>query len=561
QNYRFTFNPANMTSGIYSSNLSFSYIYFTNSSYSKFMLGNPTNITIENFSTSASIKRYSQQQFYISIKNTGSFAAPNSISVRIATIGPYNSLFVLPLNYSLLPSQNLNITATMYNSTLFPGTYNALLNVTYAINGTGGRFLMSKYKTINYSVVQPPPVSKPLPPPSPVPYFSLISFPYIVSLQQNESYPSFITIANKGNETEYFNFSVPSQFSDMAMLMASNIVITPHSQVSESLLFASGTSRPGAYTIPLNVSSSIGNKTLSETIYIMLNICNKTSVGVFPNIYFSSGIRNITGTLVISNPTGVNLTGVIVKTILPMSIAKNASFIKAYGIPSSISTESIGYVVSWYVGSMPKYSSTYAYLSISNVSSPSLLYHISSIFSVPSAPLPSSILRIISINSPVLYVGKAASINVSALYTGTEPQKISIYVTAPPGVYVYNSTQYVNATPNMAFVRSFHILSEAAGTIMVNVYIDTEGANMSYDIPIVVFAPPSTTTTSTTTTIPQNRLPSNNSGFLEIGAISIAILMFAFLIIIGARIHGRSRYNPERAEKLKHIKEELKRSE
>ncbi|MGC8651985.1 MAG: hypothetical protein ACP5UH_01910 [Candidatus Micrarchaeia archaeon] len=566
QTHKFEFNPSNIAAGVYSAKASFTYFHFSNSSHAQeFMLGNPTNITIENFSTSNTITRFSTQSFYISLKNTGSFAVPNAISIKILATGPYTSSLKLPYNYSLSPSQYLNITVAMYNSTIFLGTYNALLSVTYPINGTGGKFLKTTYKTINYTVVPPPPSPpKPVPVPvSPIPAFSLMSFPFLESLFVGQSTSAVIDIKNNGNTTEYINISVPSAYGRLMQLSATRTSIQPRQTIGVTALLAAPPSLlPGTYVVPINITAAIGNSTSQETAYTTISISNATSASVSPSISLANNTYEASATVEIYNPTGKNLTNVEAKTILPESVAKSVSYIKPYGAPYSISAANGSYIITWYVSSLPSHSSLYTYFTVSNVTAQTLLTHLTTIFSAPSVATPSSILKIIDISVPTFYAGTTNSISVTAFYTGTSIQRIAVYISAPPGVAVYNSTQYIiNATPNTAFTMSFPVTPGATGTVLLDLYISTQGANLSYSIPVLVLSKPIVATTATTT-IPITPVPSiSYTSLMEYGAIAASVLVIAIAIIIAIRIQKRPKYDQERAEKLRQLRETMKRSE
>ncbi|MCL4373951.1 MAG: hypothetical protein M1360_04865 [Candidatus Marsarchaeota archaeon] len=563
--HKLEFNPSSIGAGIYSAKASFTYFHFSNSSAAQqFMLGNPTNITIENFSTSNTITRFSTQNFYISLKNTGSFAVPNSISIKILTTGPYNSSLKLPYNYSLSPSQYINITVAMYNSTIFPGTYNALLNVTYPINGTNGKFLKSAYKKISYTVVPPPPSPpKPVPKPiSPIPAFSLMSFPFFESLFTGQSTSAIIDIKNNGNATEYVNFTVPGAYVRLMQLSATRVSIQSKQTIGVTALLAAPTSLPsGTYVVPINITAAIGNSTSQETVYTTISISNTTSVSVSPSISLANNTHDASATVEIYNPTGKNLTNVEAKTLLPLSVAKSLSYIKPYGAPYSLSEANGSYVITWYLSSLQSHSSAYAYFTVSNVTSQTLLTHLTTIFSVPSVAAPSSILKIIDISVPTFYVSTTNRISVTSFYTGTSMQQITAYISAPPGVVVYNSTQHINATPNTAFTMGFPVTPSTAGTVLLDLYISTQGANLSYSIPVLVLARSAAVTTATTT-IPAKPLPSiAYASLIEYGAIAASVLVIAIAIIIAVRVRRRPRYDQERAEKLKQLRETMKRSE
>ncbi|MGC8670031.1 MAG: hypothetical protein ACP5TL_02675 [Candidatus Micrarchaeia archaeon] len=563
--YNFSFNPSNISAGSYFASLSFTYALFSKTSKAKFLLGNPSNITIENFSTTSSLPLYAPQQFLIVLKNTGSFAISNSISVKISTFGPSSAALKLPSNYSLLPSQNVSISVTMYNSTQYPGSYTALLNVTYPINGTNGTVLKSSYKSINYIVLSPPaPPHKPVPVTiKPLPAFSLMSFPFFEMLLVNKTYSSVIDIKNNANVTEYVNLSIPSQYSMFMGLSATRVSIEPHQTIGITAKITAPSSMPaGQYIIPINISASLYNKTSSETIYTTMSISNTSTGSALPSVNLLNNTNSAAGTVEITNPTGLNLSNVQVKTILPAGVVTNVSQIGAYGLPYSISMVNGSYVVTWSVGALPRYSSTYAYISLSSIKEQNLLTHVSTVFSIPSPSTPSSILKIIDINTPTFYANSTGVISVTGFYTGTLPQHLTISLSGPPNIYVYNSTQYANMTPNMVFMKNFFVTVGQTGTVLLDFYASTQGANVSYTIPILVISRPITSTTSiSSTTIPIKPKPSIPIyEIIEYAFLSAIFLIIVSLIVVVSKRYKKPKYDSERAEKLKEIREEIKRS-
>ncbi|MGC8694069.1 MAG: hypothetical protein ACP5RI_00385 [Candidatus Micrarchaeia archaeon] len=567
--YKLYFNPSNLTTGIYSAKLSFTYFRFTNYSSNKFFLNNLTNIIIENFSTSQKLLRHSNQQFYISLKNTGGFALSNSISIKIKVFGPSNASLSFPSNYSLAPLQYLNITATMTNSTIWPGNYKAILNVTYPTNSTNGIVLMSKYKTINYTVITPP--SQQAPPPTYVhviPQFSLVEFPLSISLNTNQSTLETIGIKNNANVLETVNISVPNNYKNLVGLSATKLAILPNQTININVAFtAQKNYTPGSYIVPININTNVSNSTSSETAYTILSIYNSSNP-ILPSITLVNNTKYAMGVIKISNPSKENLTNLVLKTILPINITKNISSINLYGLPYSISKTNGTYIINWYINNLPKSTTTFAYFSISNITAQPMLSKISSLLSVQSIPVSSSILKIININIPTFYVNSSNYINVTLLYRGDQTQKISMYLSGPISATIYNSTKYIYATPNEAFARSFLIKPSSSGTMMLNLNIYTENASLNYSIPVLVLPKPPTINVTNVTTKELSESPlSSLIAYISIlnSSTSIAIIILIFIVFVlllyVARKKDKPRYNKERAENLKNMREMIKRGE
>lgn len=551
--YNITFNASSVPAGTYTAHIGLSFDNSTNSASNTVLVNKPANVSIAGFSTSSSLLLHGIQSFNVLLNNTGSFALANSIKVGITISGPAHTNIIEPSNYSLSPSQTLNLTITTSNSTSAPGQYSATLNVTYTANKT----IKSNYKTIQYTVIAPS-TSAPVPKPSIlVPQFSLLSFPYIVSIITGESQTGIINIKNNANVTEYISIDVPASYSDMLNLSATNLFIQPHQTVGlTALLRAPGGKPPGQYIIPLNITAKIGQTTASETQYITLE-ASPHNTSMLQSIILLNNTNAATSTIRISNPTDSNLTNIVVKTLLPAIIVKNVSDINVYGLPYSISRINGSYVIGMQLSRLPGNSSTYAYFSLANITAPSLLSHISETMAVTSPALVSSLIKVVDINVPTFYAGVGNYISVTYMYTGTSPQQVSGELTGPADVVIRNSSQLNNATPNGVYTDNFEIIQGSTGTTMLNLYIATRGANLSYSIPILVLAKPVTTTS--TTTVPQEEFEITTKSAAEYSSLIITLLIITIVIIAVAKRSNKPKYDPERAEKLRRLRETIKR--
>ncbi|MCL5404302.1 MAG: hypothetical protein M1125_00460 [Candidatus Marsarchaeota archaeon] len=553
--YKFYFNASKIPSGTYNAEISFSLANFTNTSSTKILINRPANVTITNFSTSSLVTQHGIQYFDIGIKNNGGFAISNAISWRIRVVEPSNATIGSVSNYSLSPLQNLSIRVAAANTTALPGVYKALLNVSYSVNGV----LHSKLFSLNYTVRALPTPAPPKVSVTVLPEFSVMSYPFAVSLYNGGSQSYLIDMRNNANVTEYFNLSVPTPDGKFINLSAYKIAILPKQTVGISaLISAPSDASPGQYEIPINITAYINHTYAHELLFTTLNILNYSTGLPAVSITLSNNTNDASGVVEITNPTGSNMTNAVVKTMLPKPIAHMQQQISAYGLPYSIGTENGSYVITWYVSSLPKLSSTYGYFSISNITSQTLLTQVSGIVSVPSVPTSTSLLRIIDINVPEFYANSTNLISATIFYSGTATQQISAYMSGQAGVRIYNASQYANATPNSAVQFNFPVRISEAGTQLLGFRASTSGANITESIPVVVLPKQvSTTVPPTVTTVKPSIVTAKNiASYVEIAAI---ILIIAIIIIGIGMLMNRPRYNKDRAEKLRTIKNAIKR--
>ncbi|MGC8622417.1 MAG: hypothetical protein ACP5UC_00420, partial [Candidatus Micrarchaeia archaeon] len=179
-------------------------------------------------------------------------------------------------------------------------------------------------------------------------------------------------------------------------------------------------------------------------------------------------------------------------------------------------------------------------------------------FTVPSQ-YPKSSIKIFDINIPTFYSNVSGILGISALYTGVKPNNISISLIGPPTITVINNTQSFQVLPNTVLLPRFKTLAHSSGTYVMTLFVSGPGINESYTFDIIVLPEPATATTiPTTTTIAQKAfvLPGYSLYWMVVAAGAV------FLIVL-TEIHkkARSKYNPERAKKLKELEEHIKRVE
>ena len=560
--HKFYFDTSELPSGNYTSKLAMSFANLINSSNSTFLVEKPSSIKILNFSTPASIPIGSMQYFNIELKNIGypSISSNAFVNSYINITGPRNSSLQITLQ-SMPPSQSVNITAQTFNTSEMPGTYSARLYIEYVSDN----IIKNASSSIKYIVTSPSPTR-----PSPAvvaitkrPGFSLISFPFIISMINGTSKTYSINIKNTVNYTEYASFVVPKYYADILNFAAYNVSLPPGQTIGLSLLFtAKANIKSGQYQIPMNISVSSRTANVSETVYTTLNIVNAAVPITTSSIELENNTNNMQGTIKIVNPSSMNLTGIVAKTIIPYDITKNITSISAYGVPYKITRTNTGYSIDWYIGSVPANSTDYTYFSISNITNQDLLDHITELLYSPTAPLPSSILKIIDTNIPSFYAGHRNNITITAFYSGISQQTITEFLTGGAGVSISNPTKHINVTPNSAFTSTFEVDPHSPGTSIVGFSMNAEGTYVNESIPLMVLAPQVTSTIKTTTTIPARILPSALITNLKIYTFDITgILIIIAIVLISIKQKSRSAYKQERADKLKRMRETIKRAE
>jgi len=521
----------------------------------QFGLFNPANITTNVSAYVNPINPYPYSPVLISIglHNKGELTSSEiKIALRISGPQPLSLTFAAS---PLAPGASEVIRYTITNIGQ-AGSY--AVSVYSSYNTTLGKEILNGSSTATSSFyIVPQPTAVPAPPAhiSAVPGVSLVSAPLIVSSSVGTSTLSQLSLINTANTTELVNITVAKPYASLAKLSASSFFIKPNENIAVQLAFiANSTLKPGVYTIPINISASIKNKTRSITDYIQFYAYSKQNSSITSQIVLANNTNIANGILKIANPTNKTLFNVRVSTMLPKGLVSNISDITAYGLINNI-TESNGYyIINWLVPYLPSGSSTYAYYTILKPQNQVMLTNIQNLMEVPSYVKPASTLRVININVPTFYVNQSNKIIVSELYTGTATQSVMIQLLAQPGIVVKPGLVIVNASQNEVLTQVFNVTSPSAGTMMLSLYLAMQGYNATYSIPALVLAP------TTTTTIPQALQPKPlaiSSYYLEI------LLIFVILIVLVLALHAKRRHMPEYSEErlssLKELREMIKR--
>jgi hypothetical protein len=554
-------------------NLSFSGENFYNTSKKSLSLILPANIAVSNFVAIPNQTNINSQiVFNINLSNTGNLAS-NEITINFSISGPV-SINTKYNETGLSPGESKNITIIEpENLTSIPGRYNVtaliLFNTSEYPNIKG-----YSEKKIFYNVIQNQySTSSPSPPQhktfiTSFPQLSILNIPIYVSTGQGTETTSSLKIFNTGSVPEILNMSVPEKFSKIISFSSKNIYINPDSSLSISLNFiGNNTASPGFYTIPINITTHILNGTTeTQEEFVTLNIYNNTQLKPIINsqVILTNNTADAFGTIYISAPLNKSLSNITLITKLPLSSAKNISQISAYGVQNNLTTSEGYYDINWYIPYLQKGQSTYAYYQIKNISDQSFLQNTQNIFAVQSNLNTQSNLDILKINIPTFYVNSTNHITITSLYTGVTDNKVSFMLSNYGSLSIQNPIQTFNVSPNKLFYTNFNISTNSStGTMLISLLIKSTNVNYSYSIPILVTNKVNTTQLPSKNT--QNTTNSSVSPFeylinSKMTYISVTLLFLSLLIIYLVVKMNKSRYNKERSQELRRIKDQVERS-
>ncbi len=554
-------------------NLSFSGENFYNTSKKSLSLILPANIVVSNFVAIPNQTNINSQiVFNINLSNTGNLAS-NEITINFSISGPV-SINTKYNETGLSPGESKNITIIEpENLTSIPGRYNVtaliLFNTSEYPNIKG-----YSEKKIFYNVIQNQySTSSPSPPQhktiiTSFPQLSILNIPIYISTGQGTETTSSLKIFNTGSVPEILNMSVPEKFSKIISFSSKNIYINPDSSLSISLNFiGNNTASPGFYTIPINITTHILNGTTeTQEEFVTLNIYNNTQLKPIINsqVILTNNTADAFGTIYISAPLNKSLSNITLITKLPLSSAKNISQISAYGVQNNLTTSEGYYDINWYIPYLQKGQSTYAYYQIKNISDQSFLQNTQNIFAVQSNLNTQSNLDILKINIPTFYVNSTNHITITSLYTGVTDNKVSFMLSNYGSLSIQNPIQTFNVSPNKLFYTNFNISTNSStGTMLISLLIKSTNVNYSYSIPILVTNKVNTTQLPSKNT--QNTTNSGASPFeylinSKMTYISVTLLFLSLLIIYLVVKMNKSRYNKERSQELRRIKNQVERS-
>jgi hypothetical protein len=557
-----TFSTSNMFNLTYVAYLAFSLSRYNQSTSNTFALVNYANVMIQGFRVPQSVNQGDAITYAFTLHNVGQ-AASSAISLSLAISGPqsFNFAYGFP---ALSPGQSSNLSITLSNVTGTVGTYSVKAVASYNSLGLSANSIPV---TAAYSVVS----QQNFPSGgggggstgggagggsgSALPQVSFTYMPLSVAGQQGQIVQSQISLMNTGSLPQQINLNVSSIYSKFLGLSAYNLNLLPNQSTTVQVYFKPNlTLSTGVYTVPVQISAAYqdGQKA-NSTQYLTFSIYkqNNTVPTVATQIYLTNSTKLANGVISIIAPKNASINNATLVQWIPGSVAMNASDLNFYGLPTNITVVNGSYKVSSYIGNLPRNQTLYEYYSIRGSVNPQLLLRSQYSIYTLSATQAQDVLKVADISAPTIVSNAIGTITVSMLYTGTSAQPISFTMLPPPQITLANYTQNVTALPNELLVRQFRIIKHPDnGTYLFQLYIKTEGANLSYGIPVVI--------------TPNNpQAPGTDLSFLPtyLRIIIFIALVIVILWLLRGRIGRGPKYSPERAGRLIRIREQINRGD
>jgi hypothetical protein len=556
-----TVNTLTLYAGSYKAIVDFAAYGISNESTRTFLLVNPTNIMITSFAVSANTFNVGDPlTFTANIMNDGELAS-GQIGMNIIVTGPQGITISEPAS-ALSPGQSEGLTFMFSNLTAAPGTYTVGLSATFA---SSNMVVQSSIASVSYYVTPPPATSHPSTPPPPsavitiIPRLAFTQLPFYASLQLGGISVTSLGLQNVAAVPITAILSIPSEFSGIFGLSAYNVYLVPGESLSVQLVFnANNLKLPGTYVVPvgINVSSQSGGF-LNRTQYFTY-VVSKTSynASVYSQVQIAQSNATVTTTLVGARNT--SLTNATLVTLLPIAVVSNSSQINTYGLPATITKNNGELQINWLVPYLPPGKGITLSYTIQNPADVGLLENVQTLLIVPSAPTSSSLLKVVSMQTPTFYTNSINQISVGVLYTGTMPHGVKFMLTTPGTATVLNSVQLVNATPKQLLQQTFDVrTNNMTGTLILELQIEAQNLSMNYTLPVLVLQKGGPA--STTSTVPQ--VASYVAKTIRYG---IPVLGVAAACAIAYMLHRngrRPKYQDERAKELIRIREQIKRSD
>lgn len=322
-----------------------------------------------------------------------------------------------------------------------------------------------------------------------MPQLLLDFVPMLSSLVQGESSISNIGLRNNGTAAELVSISTPTGYSGLVSFSSNEILLGPKQSANVAVLFeAPQAYYPGTYIIPINITTTSSGRSSTQTQYISSTIYpNETEQPYILNqVSLVNNTGEVSGIMEIRAPPGTNLYNLSVKTIIPLAVAPNVSDISAFGIDSQIGVVNNNYEIDWHVSSLPAGMSIYGYYTIRNLQDQAYLKFSQNLLLEPSALSPSQVIKVLQITVPAMYARQNGSIQAEVFYTGSQYGQVGFTLSGPADSPIYRASQAVNATPNSDMVVNFGIRPDAAGTMLLNLYLSAEGQNLTYPVTVLV---------------------------------------------------------------------------
>lgn len=555
-------STANLTNTSYTAKISLGDALESNTASSAFTLFNPANIVITSAAVQGAVYPGSLVTLAVNLQNMGQFASGNILLNVSEDAYNYNNNFPVA---ALSPTQNEIVVLTISGISGRIGANTGRVQAVYFANNAR---LQGAEVPFHYTVIGtgggggPSGFGQNITAITPVTQFAqltLSSFPFLIATLSGTIYPSLIALNNTGASAEVISLTVPKQFSSVLSLSASNLLILPRQSLLVDLIFnPNKNATPQQDVIPVNISVSVvnGSTVTKNTEYIIYSVMNNSPANprIINVLNLVNGSSVASGRIELKPAQNTGLNNATLYTYIPFGAAPNVSSIYAYGLPNNVSVQNGFYVIAWEVPEVPAGQSTFGYYSISRPMHPSLLYNIQNVLAAPSVPSPSDILSIVSISTPTIYANSSGSVTVSLLYTGTAIQPITLSMSSPPAITVFNSTRTINASPNQFINEVFRLKTGPnPGTDVMELSIFTNGANQTVAVPLVLLP--------TTPFVPPQNLVIQSSTFQRIAVAVVILAMLGFIYYRLNHYLRRSRYTPERVEKMIRIREQIRREE
>ncbi|MDE1871672.1 MAG: hypothetical protein KGI06_05545 [Candidatus Micrarchaeota archaeon] len=517
------------------------------------------NVSIAGVSLPESVGINSPLAVFVTLQNTGGMAAGNiTLEMKLAGSSSMVERYgVRPLS----PQQNESVVLLVYNSTSQAGPHTVIVSASYASNGST---FITAQRTLGYNVVNTMDQQAKSPSAKGSNGLSIAYMPLYVSLFEGSSSVYRLGLMNTGHSPESVSIGTNSSYSGIIEFSTDSLYLLPNSTLYVQFLLnaINISTNASTYYIPISLNTSYSNGTSSTATEVLaLTIYNysREQPALLSDITSLNSSSSISGTISIYSGTNGSLSDATLVTYIPANATYNYPAIKTYGLNANVTRESNSYMIKWSIPYLPAGQVTYGYYQINTSRSTGFIMNVHNVLSMPSMLKPMNILKIVDFSLPTFYTHSMENISVSALYTGTSPQYVYFYITAPTGATVLNPTQTVLATPNELISRDFSIeTSNTLGTMIFTLYANTQGANVTYSLPVIVLQGQgnSTMVGQAAAAFPLNfNIESKEAKtyLIALGAVLVIVLLTYGAIITA----NRSKYNANRARSLKSIKEQV----
>ncbi|MEM0201201.1 MAG: hypothetical protein QXD23_02240 [Candidatus Micrarchaeaceae archaeon] len=587
KNYIINVNPEYFSGGNYYGNISLSgkfYPEFSNGPV-EFQTILPPSLNFKSINFTNNLNQYSPLVITDTIENNGTLSINKIFYLNLKIITPKN--ISIKKQYGINPisgQSNLTKILYLYSVSNETGQYSVTQNITYSYSYVLKNITYSfTQNTINYkfnytvknlsNVVYPGSsssvsvikiTSRPLPP-SVISNVSYISTPELVTLNVNQSYIYNLNFFNNFNDPVWINMSTINVTGINLSLSSKDIYLLPYQSISVSLtLFTSKYAKLGTNIIPIKESITDSNHVpINYTQFILGIVSNtKNSSLIVNNILSLNNSKDIEGTIEVKNIHNYSISNSTVTLTLPAIITDNINNIILSGSLSNVIYTNNSYLLSWDIPYMNSGMKSYLYYYIKNVSN-ILSSEVPSIaFSIPQNVLPNSNLNLYNTEIPTIYTNQINNINFTLIYNGTIPNNITAILSAPKGISISNAEQHFNVLPNTVFSPNFNISTDNnSGTYILKLYFYSNNINKNYTFNMIVLPKlkiQEINEIQNTTSL--NSIKVSNYIIYYIYGV-IGALLIITIIIINHKSIKKSKYNENRAKKLKELNEQIKRGE